>query len=240
MPAYVLASAAIAPEAVVCNGPESIDTSRLSGSSDLHARDYFSKPFPKFGRMDPLARLAVATAELISKASGEFAGLDRSSVAQVGGSMLGCLAADAAYEASRQAGQASPAKFVYTLPSMFQGEIAIRHGLQGRCTMLSAGHSSALQALVTGVRWIEKQRAESVLVVVADAGTQAHSAAWLLAASGEGLNFSDVRTHSADGLKLEKGNWPNGLAYVEALVSPEIYGPVYCEETGYGLSVSMR
>ena len=72
--------------------------------------------------------------------------------------MLGCLEVDAQFEATRRAGAPSPALFVYTLPSMFQGEIAIAYHLRGRCTLLSTGELSAMTALATGIRWVEKGR----------------------------------------------------------------------------------
>ncbi|MHC4841961.1 MAG: beta-ketoacyl synthase N-terminal-like domain-containing protein [Planctomycetota bacterium] len=241
MPAYLIASASITPDAANCSGPVSVGTEALSGSTALKARDYFADSFPKFGRMDELSRLAVATAELISLATAGFDGIDRSSLAQVGASMLGCCAADAAFEYSRQQGQPSPARFVYTLPSMFQGEVAIRHQLQGRCTLLSHGRFSALQALVTGVRWIEKDRAPAALVVAADSiDGLGYSAAWLLSGSGEGVNFCDASTQETSGVALAEGSWPHGMAYAERLVFPQSAGHFYSEDSGYGLSVAMR
>src|SRR5690606_19109441 len=89
------------------------------GVPKLRAKFFFDQPFTKYGRMDPLCKVAVGAAQLAVKASNNLAGLERDEVAQVGGTMLGCLEVDAQFEATRRAGAPSPALFVYTLPSMF-------------------------------------------------------------------------------------------------------------------------
>jgi hypothetical protein len=193
----------------------------------LRAKTFFPAGYPKFGRMDPLCKLAVAVSQMIAPA---FEGLDRDEIAQAGGTQLGCLEADAQFEQSRRAGHPSPALFVYTLPSMFQGEVAILHRLRGRCTLLSAGALSGLTALATGVRWIEKGRAKHVLVIAADAageaaqkldastGPQMAAAAWLLTGGNKGLLLSDASFVAMKGAsRLERGELGYGLAFVDAL-----------------------
>jgi hypothetical protein len=192
----------------------------------LRAKTFFPAGYPKFGRMDPLCKLAVAVSQMIAPA---FEGLDRDEIAQAGGTQLGCLEADAQFEQSRRAGHPSPALFVYTLPSMFQGEVAILHRLRGRCALLSAGALSGLTALATGVRWIEKGRAKHVLVIAADAageaaqkldastGPQMAAAAWLLSQDGEGIELSDVSFTCDDAAEvLVPGGLGYGLTFVDA------------------------
>jgi 3-oxoacyl-(acyl-carrier-protein) synthase len=148
----------------------------------LRARYFFEEAFPKFGRMDPLCKLAVAATQLIKKAGG-FDGLNLDEVAQVGGTTAGCLEADALFEASRRAGLPSPALFVYTLPSMFQGEIAIHFRLRGRCVLYSGGGVSAEQAQEVAARLVDKRRAPAALAMAADAANgRAEAAAWLVRA----------------------------------------------------------
>lgn len=144
----------------------------------LRARYFFDEPFPKFGRMDPLCKIAVAAAQLIKRAGG-FDGLNLDEVAQVGVTAQGCIEVDAQFEASRRAGAPSPALFVYTLPSMFQGEIAIHFKLRGRC-VLYAGAESAQQH---AERLVDKHRAPAVLAIAADAAKgRVEAAAWLICA----------------------------------------------------------
>jgi len=224
------------------------------GVPKLRAKFFFDQPFTKYGRMDPLCKVAVAAAQLAVKASGELAGLERDEVAQVGGTMLGCLEVDAQFEATRRAGAPSPALFVYTLPSMFQGEIAIAYHLRGRCTLLSTGELSAMTALGTGIRWVEKGRAKHVLVVAADAAgpaaselgpgftPQSAAAAWLLTGDdGPGRRLADVRfsTGPGEALVLQAGELAYGATFVDTL-EPLLLGEgnprVYAERGGQGVS----
>ena len=69
------------------------------GTPKLRAKYFFDAPFTKYGRMDPLCKVAVAAAQLAYKTSNDLAGFDRDEVAQVGGTMLGCLEVDAQFEA---------------------------------------------------------------------------------------------------------------------------------------------
>lgn len=174
------------------------------GLPALRAKYFFDQPFPKFGRMDPLCKVAVAAAQLIQRAGG-FDGLDRDSIAQAGGTELGCLEVDAQFEATRKAGTPSPALFVYTLPSMFQGEVAIHFKLRGRCTLFCGPHAGR-DAPAQALRWVNQGRAPAVLAIVADAvgpaaraagigPSQTNATAWLLAAEGQGpeVNESDLQ-----------------------------------------------
>lgn len=201
------------------------------GVPKLRAKYFFDEPFSKYGRMDPLCKVAIGAAQLAVKASGNLIGLDRDEIAQVGGTMLGCLEVDAQFEATRKAGAPSPALFVYTLPSMFQGEIAIAYKLRGRCTLLSTGELSAMSALGTGIRWVEKGRAKHVLVVAADAAgpaaaelgpdftAQSAAAAWLLTGQGEGPELSDVlfNKQPGDARQLQTGELRYGTTFVDTL-----------------------
>ena len=224
------------------------------GVPKLRAKFFFDQPFTKYGRMDPLCKVAVGAAQLAVKASNDLAGLERDEVAQVGGTMLGCLEVDAQFEATRRAGAPSPALFVYTLPSMFQGEIAIAYHLRGRCTLLSTGELSAMTALATGIRWVEKGRAKHVLVVAADAAgpaasglgpdftPQSAAAAWLLSGDdAPGRRLSEVCFNAEPGkaLVLQPGELSYGVTFVDTL-EPLLLGEtslrVHAERGGQSVS----
>jgi 3-oxoacyl-[acyl-carrier-protein] synthase II len=224
------------------------------GVPKLRAKFFFDQPFTKYGRMDPLCKVAVGAAQLAVRASNDLAGLERDEVAQVGGTMLGCLEVDAQFETTRRAGAPSPALFVYTLPSMFQGEIAIAWHLRGRCTLLSTGELSAMTALATGIRWVEKGRAKHVLVVAADAAGPAASelgpdftprsaaAAWLLSGDdAPGRRLSDARfdNQPSESLVLQAGELSYGVTFADTL-EPLLLGEgrqrVYAERGGRGVS----
>jgi hypothetical protein len=216
-----------APGSMLRMSWESLDAGSVAeyGTPKLRAKHFFDEPFTKYGRMDPLCKIAVGAAQLALKAA-DLSTLELDEVAQVGGTMLGCLEVDAQFEATRKAGAPSPALFVYTLPSMFQGEIAIHWKFRGRCTLLSAGELSAMTALATGIRWIDKGRAKHVLVVAADAAgpaaaqlnmpPQSAAAAWLLSA-GEGLGEARYNAGPGDALVLQPGALKYGCTFVESL-----------------------
>jgi hypothetical protein len=222
-----------APGGVLRTSWESLDAGPVAeyGIPKLRAKYFFDEPYSKYGRMDPLCKVAVGAAQLAFKANGGLTGLEPDEVAQVGGTMLGCLEVDAQFEKTRLAGAPSPALFVYTLPSMFQGEIAIHYHLRGRCTLLSTGELSAMTALCTGIRWIEKGRAKHVLVVAADAAgpaaaelgpkytPQSAATAYLLTGGDSGRSLSDVRFNAelAGATALQPGKLSYGTTFVDTL-----------------------
>jgi hypothetical protein len=201
-----------------------------SGLPPLKGRYFSADPSPRFGRMDLLCKLGLGAAELCMAHAPD---LTRQDMALVGASMLGCLEVDAEYHDRLLKGGpagASPALFVYTLPSMFVGEIAIKFGIRGRATLINAGRLSAVAALVNGARLIEKGRAKSALVVAAEAVEQAArdldfverglsgAAAWLLAPGSGGIcGLSNVRYGVAEGKRLAGGAEGFGLTHLQAL-----------------------
>lgn len=93
--------------------------------------------YPKFYKMDVLCRLGFLASELlireVQKVSAEPLVDDDTAVLLVGKSAS--VVADGRYEETIQPGEdnyfPSPADFVYTLPNIVTGEIAIRHSLNG-------------------------------------------------------------------------------------------------------------
>lgn len=93
--------------------------------------------YPKFYKMDPLARAGFLAAELLIKATDAPEGDESRAVILVNRSAS--VAADRKYEETIVEGEnyfPSPGDFVYTLPNIVTGEIAIRHGYYGETTFL--------------------------------------------------------------------------------------------------------
>ncbi|MBX3474441.1 MAG: hypothetical protein KF754_08670 [Planctomycetes bacterium] len=196
------------------------------GLPPLRAKYFFDEPFPKFGRMDPLCKVAVAAAQLIQRAGG-FEGRNRDEIAQSGGTALGCLEVDAQFEATRRAGAPSPALFVYTLPSMFQGEVAIQFKLRGRCALFCDGERSGITALATAAHWVDHGRAPAVLAIACDAAGPAAQAAgfgppqtaamaWLLAANGKGPEVTGPALRQSAATP-HRGDLRHGLTFMDTL-----------------------
>lgn len=225
-----------------------------SGLPSLKGKYFSAEPSARFGRMDLLCKLGLGAAELCMARAPI---LTRQDVALVGASMLGCLEVDAQFHDSLlkggQAG-ASPALFVYTLPSMFLGEIAIRFGLRGRTTHINTGRTSAIAALASGVRLIEAERSPFALVIAAEAvGAAARdldvverglssAAAWLLAPGKAGFReISSVRVGAPEGRRLAGGAEGFGLTHLQALHEAMMYesGWFYCGEGAQAISFEL-
>jgi 3-oxoacyl-(acyl-carrier-protein) synthase len=218
--ARLVAYSRVSPDGVFARGRDEISLRWLDlgapadATATLRARWFFSQALPKFGRMDGLCKVALAAAQMLQRAGG-FDGLVLDEVEQIGATHHGCATVDAAFEATREAGAPSPALFVYTLPSMFQGEIAIQFRLRGRCTMVAAGPWSGLRALALAVRRVTAGRAAAVLCVAAEAWHDRSAAfAALVSSRGQG---PVLRAEGTQGQSLAEGSLGGGLAGLEAL-----------------------
>lgn len=95
--------------------------------------------YPKFYKMDALARLGFLAAELLLQSLGEAMYEERDDRAIVLVNRSSSLVADRKYETTIQEGEnyfPSPSDFVYTLPNIVTGEIAIRHHYHAETTFL--------------------------------------------------------------------------------------------------------
>lgn len=99
--------------------------------------------YPKFYKMDPLARLGFVASELLLEREAATMGAKRFEEREDRAIVLinrsASLAADSDYETTIQPGEdyfPSPADFVYTLPNIVTGEIAIRNKYFGESNFL--------------------------------------------------------------------------------------------------------
>ncbi len=100
--------------------------------TDLYKR--YIDNYPKFYKMDPLCRLGFVASELLLQAEGDRRDTPRDDRAIILFNRSSSIQADEAYQASIQDAEdyfPSPAAFVYTLPNIVTGEIAIRNHYQG-------------------------------------------------------------------------------------------------------------
>ncbi len=96
----------------------------------------------RFGRLDSVCQLGLAAVEALGI---DFASQPRDQVGICVATDNGSLSTDVEYWRRRnEPGGASPSLFVYTLPSMVIGEIAIRHGLTGPTLCLMGGSDGLL------------------------------------------------------------------------------------------------
>ena len=98
--------------------------------------------YPKFYKMDGLSRLAFVAAELLTKGADGRQSMPLSdNTAIVFAGRSGSWATDLAYQATIERHDCffpSPARFVYTLPNIALGELAIRHNVHGETAFFIA------------------------------------------------------------------------------------------------------
>lgn len=147
-----------------------------------HIRDY-----PKFYKMDPLCKVGFIASELLLEAESRAEGVERfveredRAVIFVGYS--GSLCADRRYQDTIQHTDdyyPSPSAFIYTLPNILTGEVAIRNHYHGETSFFMRDSGSDVRALMEralrspGTRsviggWIEIQdenRFEATLYII--------------------------------------------------------------------------
>lgn len=86
--------------------------------------------YPKFHKMDQLCKLGVLATDILLQGSEHKQKYPDDETGIVLSNTNGSLDVDLKYARTMEAG-ASPALFVYTLPNMLIGEIAIRHKFKG-------------------------------------------------------------------------------------------------------------
>lgn len=132
-----LAAITFTPSAVTLNG-ELLPTTKTGDALITECYRSSHADYPKYFKMDPLCRLGFVASELLLQAQGEERFVAREDRAVVLASCRGCLHTDQHYEQTIQSGEnyfPSPAVFVYTLPNIVTGEIAIRNKYLGETSM---------------------------------------------------------------------------------------------------------
>jgi hypothetical protein len=138
---------AISKYVAISNGKLSVNGEVLLGvSSGLEVKELFRNwymalgiDYPKFFKMDMLCQLAFLGSEVLLKDANLLENYATESVAILLSNASASLDTDRRYQETISNAEAyfpSPAVFVYTLPSIMCGEIAIRNGIQGENNLL--------------------------------------------------------------------------------------------------------
>ena len=144
-----LSEITITPTSVIRNG-ETLETTAQGGAllSELyrtHVGDW-----PKFFKMDTLAKLGFIAAELLIQSMQEERFVPRDDRAVLLANRSSCLQNDRQYQRSIMPDNyyPSPALFVYTLPNIVTGEIAIRNKYYGESSFYVLENAAQLEQLV--------------------------------------------------------------------------------------------
>jgi 3-oxoacyl-(acyl-carrier-protein) synthase len=131
----------------------------------------FRRKVERFGRFDPVSRMACLACELALQAAG-YSPADRQEIGILGAGFEGSLAANAAYfkdyvESGRILARGN--LFVYTLPTAALGEAAIHFGFQGPLFSLISRATPLADALEAASLLVKNGDAPAMLVVQAEA-----------------------------------------------------------------------
>ena len=137
---------------------------RITSETDLVAAfRALAQAYPKFFKMDTLCRLGfVATEQLLQ---GHADCIDPEHTALILANHSASLANDTEYSATISDPDnyyPSPALFVYTLPNIVTGELAIRHGLYGETAFYILDNETALQPIIDAT--LRDERIHSAIV----------------------------------------------------------------------------
>ena len=128
----------ITPNTVVVNGKELAHQETGAAMLTELYRAYVGD-YPKFFKMDTLSKLGFVASELLLQAEGAERFVPREDRAVVFFNRSASLQADTAYQETIQDPDnfyPSPAAFVYTLPNIVTGEIAIRNKYYGETSFI--------------------------------------------------------------------------------------------------------
>jgi len=135
----------ITPSRVVLSGVP-VAVSETGGKMLVELYRRYAGDYPKFFKMDTLCRLGFIGAELLLKQSGISSPVSAIIFANRSASIKN----DNDYLATISEGNyyPSPALFVYTLPNIVTGEIAIRHHIQGETSFYILDNPEQLKPIV--------------------------------------------------------------------------------------------
>jgi len=135
----------ITPTSVVLDG-KVVEVQQTGDKMLVELYRRFAGDYPKFFKMDTLCRLGFIAAEILLKHSA--AGVQPSAVILANRSAS--IKNDTDYLATIRDGDyyPSPALFVYTLPNIVTGEIAIRHHIQGETAFYILDTPEELEPLI--------------------------------------------------------------------------------------------
>lgn len=131
----------ITPTEVILNG-QPVEVRETGGKMLVELYRRYAGDYPKFFKMDTLCRLGFVAAEILLQ--------NEKADAVVLANRSASIKNDTDYLATISDGNyyPSPALFVYTLPNIVTGEIAIRHQIQGETSFYILDKPEDLEPLI--------------------------------------------------------------------------------------------
>jgi len=139
----------ITPASVVLNG-KAIEVKESGDKMLVELYRRYAGDYPKFFKMDTLARLGFIAAEILLQERVTESREKRTVDAVILANRSASIKNDNDYLATISDGQyyPSPSLFVYTLPNIVTGEIAIRHHIQGETAFYVLDKPEQLEQII--------------------------------------------------------------------------------------------
>jgi Beta-ketoacyl synthase, N-terminal domain len=222
-PIFLDSFAALLPEGILRSGACTPWNTGQKGPDDVLREQILDKPYPGFGKLHLADRLAFAAVAMLfsnySPSSGDKNGIILATPA-------GSFSTDMHYLESLAETHPSPALFSATLPSSAIADAAIYFGLKGPNRVIAGDETSGLCAFEQALLLLQKNKAESMVVISLFAIEASHKACGLLG------RFADAKNR-AYAFLLTRNKNPNGLGFrLDAnFVIPEKTLPVDARES---------
>lgn len=128
---YIISYCHISSNRCWVNGKE-LFGSDLTENFIKRVYDFLEIKYSKFHKMDQLSKVAFLGSELLKKEIPEIESFDENDIALLFSNKFSSAVTDVKFQESYQnGGSPSPSLFVYTLPNILMGEIAIRNKWYG-------------------------------------------------------------------------------------------------------------
>ena len=137
----------ITPTSVLLDG-QLIATTETGEKMLVELYRRFAGDYPKFFKMDTLCRLGFIAAEILLKE--KISQCEKEKMSVILANRSASITNDTDYLATISEGNyyPSPALFVYTLPNIVTGEIAIRHHIQGETSFYILDNPEQLEQII--------------------------------------------------------------------------------------------
>jgi hypothetical protein len=202
-PLFLDSFAAVLPEGMWRPGAYAPWNGGQKGPDDISREQILDKPYPGFGKLHLADRLAFAAVAMLFSNYGPSSG-DKNGI--ILATPAGSFSTDMHYLQSLAEAHPSPALFSATLPSSAIADAAIYFGLKGPNRVIAGDETSGLCAFEQALLLLQKNRAESMVVISLIALEASHRACGLLG------HFADIENR-AYAFLLTRNKNPNGLGF---------------------------
>jgi len=201
---YINYSLSIAKDGLYCNGSKEVDLQqeglieKLDSIYDSQIKDY-----PKYYRMDGMAKLVFILGDLICARTKICDDIDGSDLAFVMLNATGSFPSDSIHNNLIMDGfeRASPSNFVYTLPNVGMGEVCIKWKITGEGLFLIEDEFSANCICEIADLFLSQGKCKAIVIGWAEPTENEGNCIFLISNKGKGINLLNTEKNI---LKIRK------------------------------------